>query len=109
MDSGRGGSYSRLADLGHALVRFTEDVNVRLPNDAEQRTLELEGTQPVFEIWHVAYTAEDRPVEVCIHVMTGHLSGPCAMAGTTSSQPPPRSPHDARPARHRAVPRPTGQ
>lgn len=72
-DAGRGGSYSRLADLGYAPVRFTEDVNVRLPSDAEQRTLDLEGTQPVFEIWHVAYAADDRPVEACIHVMTGHL------------------------------------
>jgi GntR family transcriptional regulator len=72
-DAGQGGSYSRLAELGHAPVRFTEDVNVRLPSDAEQRALDLEGTQPVFEIWHVAYTANDRPVEVCIHVMPGHL------------------------------------
>jgi GntR family transcriptional regulator len=72
-DAGKGGSYSRLADLGHAPARFTEDVNVRMPTDAEQRTLDLEGTQPVFEIWHVAYTAEDRPVEVCVHVMPGHL------------------------------------
>jgi GntR family transcriptional regulator len=72
-DAGKGGSYSRLAELGHAPVRFTEDVTVRMPTDDEQRALDLEGTQPVFEIWHVAYTAEDRPVEVCIHVMPGHL------------------------------------
>jgi GntR family transcriptional regulator len=72
-DAGKGGSYSRLAELGHAPVRFTEDVTVRMPTDTEQRTLDLEGTQPVFEIWHVAYTEEDRPVEVCIHVMPGHL------------------------------------
>jgi GntR family transcriptional regulator len=52
---------------------FTEDVIVRLPDDVEQRTLDLEQSQPVFEIWHVAYTAEDRPVEVCVHVMPGHL------------------------------------
>jgi GntR family transcriptional regulator len=72
-DAGNGGSYSRLAELGNMPVRFTEDVNVRMPADAEQRTLELEGNQPVFEILHVAYTAEDRPVEVCVHVMPGHL------------------------------------
>jgi GntR family transcriptional regulator len=72
-DAGKGGSYSRLAELGHAPVRFTEDVTVRVPTDAEQRTLSLEATQPVFEIWHVAYTAADRPIEVCIHVMAGHL------------------------------------
>jgi GntR family transcriptional regulator len=72
-DAGKGGSYSRLAELGHAPVRFTEDVKVRMPTDVEQRTLDLEGTQPVFEIWHVAYTDKNRPVEVCIHVMPGHL------------------------------------
>jgi GntR family transcriptional regulator len=72
-NAGQGGSYSRLAELGHAPVRFTEDINVRVPSDAERRDLLVEATQPVFEIWHVAYTATDLPVEVCIHVMPGHL------------------------------------
>jgi GntR family transcriptional regulator len=72
-DPGRGGSYSRLAELGHGPVRFTEDITVRMPDDAEQRTLELEQTQPVFEIWHVAYDSAGRRVELCIHVMPGYL------------------------------------
>ncbi|HEX6970528.1 MAG TPA: GntR family transcriptional regulator [Micromonosporaceae bacterium] len=72
-DAGTGGSYGRLAELGHGPVRFTEDVTVRMPTEAERRTLDLEATQPVFEIWHTAYTAQDRPIEVCIHVMPGHL------------------------------------
>jgi GntR family transcriptional regulator len=72
-DVGKGGSYSRLAELGYDPIRFTEDISVRVPDDAEQRVLELEATQPVFEIWHVAYAADDVPVEVCIHVMPGHL------------------------------------
>jgi GntR family transcriptional regulator len=72
-DSGQGGSYGRLTDLGYGPVRFSEDVTVRLPSDKEQRVLDLEPTQPVFEVWHVAYTAEDRPVEVCVHVMPGYL------------------------------------
>jgi Transcriptional regulators len=72
-DAGKGGSYGRLAELGYGPVRFTEDVTVRMPVEAEQRTLDLDASQPVFEIWHVAYTAEDRPIEVCIHVMPGHL------------------------------------
>jgi GntR family transcriptional regulator len=72
-DSGQGGSYGRLADLGYRPVRFSEDVTVRLPGDKEQRVLDLEPTQPVFEVWHVAYTAEDRPVEVCVQVMPGYL------------------------------------
>jgi GntR family transcriptional regulator len=72
-DSGPGGSYGRLADLGFGPTRFTEDVTVRLPTDHERRVLDLEPTQPVFEVWHVAYTADDRPVEVCVHVMPGYL------------------------------------
>jgi GntR family transcriptional regulator len=72
-DAGKGGSYSRLAELGHGPVEFTEDVNVRVPDDAEQRLLDIEATLPVFEIWHGAYDTQRRPVEVCIHVMPGHL------------------------------------
>lgn len=71
-NAGRGGSYGRLADAGHPVTRFAEDITVRMPTDDEQRTLELETTQPVFEICHVAYS-QDRPIEVCLHVMTGHL------------------------------------
>jgi GntR family transcriptional regulator len=72
-DAGKGGSYGRLAELGFGPARFTEDVTIRMPTEDEQRTLDLDASQPVFEIWHVAYTAEDRPIEVCIHVMPGHL------------------------------------
>jgi GntR family transcriptional regulator len=36
-DSGQGGSYGRLADLGYGPVRFSEDVTVCLPSDKEQR------------------------------------------------------------------------
>lgn len=72
-DSGRGGSYGRLAEIGLGPVRFTEDVAVRMPTDAERRTLDLEPTQAVFQIQHIAYAANDRAVEVCLHVMPGHL------------------------------------
>lgn len=72
-DAGKGGSYGRLAEIGYGPVRFTEEVDVRLPSEAEQRTLDIEPTQVVFEICHVAYDALDRPVEVCLHVMPGHL------------------------------------
>lgn len=72
-DTGTGGSYGRLAEIGYGPARFTEDINVRVPTEAEQRVLELEVTQPVFEIRHVAYTAQDLPIEVCLHVMPGHL------------------------------------
>ena len=57
-DVGPAGSYGRLAELGYGPVRFTEDVTVRMPDDAERRTLDLEPSQPVFEIWHIAYAAD---------------------------------------------------
>ena len=72
-DTGPGGSYGRLAEIGHGPIRFVEDVTVRMPTEVERAVLDLEPVQPVFEIWHVAYTGEDLPVEVCIHVMPGHL------------------------------------
>jgi GntR family transcriptional regulator len=71
-DSGPGGSYGCLAELGYPVARFTEEVNVRMPTTAERQTLELDGT-PVFDILHVAWTAEGRAVEAAFHVMPGHL------------------------------------
>jgi GntR family transcriptional regulator len=71
--TGTGGSYSRLADLGYPIERFTEEVNVRMPTDEERGILDLELSEPVFEIWHVAYTTGDRPISVTVHVMAGHL------------------------------------
>lgn len=70
---GNGGSYARLADLGIGPVRFTEEINVRMPDETEQRMLDLESTQPVFEILHTAYASGDKPVSVTVHVMPGHL------------------------------------
>src|SRR5262245_44792026 len=42
-DTGVGGSYARLADVGFEIVRFTEDVTVRMPADNERSILQLEG------------------------------------------------------------------
>ncbi len=72
-DTGVGGSYARLAELGYAVVRFTEDVHGRMPTDRERTVLRLEAGQPVFDIVHVAWTADDRPVEAAFHVLPCHL------------------------------------
>lgn len=72
-DTGVGGSYARLADIGIEVVRFTEDVTVRMPTDQERTVLQLEGSQPVFDIVHIAWTADQVPVEAAFHVMPGHL------------------------------------
>jgi len=72
-DSGPGGIISRFAELGYAQVRITETVRVRRPDEEEQQFLSLEEDQPVIEIWHVGWTADDRPVEVCVHSVPAYL------------------------------------
>ena len=70
-DTGPGGIYSRLADIGHGPVRFTEDVSTRMPTPEEAEFLRLTPPQPVFFLVRVAFDANDRPVETCEHVMAG--------------------------------------
>lgn len=72
-DSGPGGIISRFAELGHAQVRITESVRIRRASDEEQQFLRLEEDEPVIEIWHVGWTAADRPVEVCVHAVPAYL------------------------------------
>lgn len=73
VDSGPGGIISRFTELGHAQVRISETIRVRQPDDAERRFLSLDEDQAVTEIWHVGWTADDRAVEVCIHVVPASL------------------------------------
>jgi GntR family transcriptional regulator len=70
-DSGPGGIYSRLADVGHRPTRFTEEVATRMPTPEEARFLRLADPQPIFNLFRTAYDEEGRPVEVCEHVMAG--------------------------------------
>ncbi|AEH08752.1 MULTISPECIES: GntR family transcriptional regulator [Protofrankia] len=63
VDTGPGGTYSRLAELGQGPVRFTEDVRARIPTDDEEAFFGLAENQQVFEIVHMSWTATDRLVE----------------------------------------------
>lgn len=72
VDTGAGGAYSRLADLGHAPVEFTELVKVRPPTDEEARALRMDLDQRVFDVRRTAVTAEGRTVEVNDIVMPAH-------------------------------------
>jgi GntR family transcriptional regulator len=63
-DTGPGGTYSRLADLGHAPVAFTESVRVRLADDDEARFLRLDAEQRALIIRRTARTSAGRIVEV---------------------------------------------
>jgi GntR family transcriptional regulator len=64
-DTGAGGSYARLAELGHAPVRFTESVIARAPQPDEAFDLALPRAGGlVFDLTRYAYTADDRCIEV---------------------------------------------
>jgi GntR family transcriptional regulator len=71
LDSGPGGIYSRLAEVGHRPARFTEEVATRMPTPEEARFLRLTAPEPVFKLFRTAFDEEGTPVEVCEHVMAG--------------------------------------
>jgi len=68
-DSGPGGIYARLEELGHRLARFTEEVEARMPTPVEASALGLGPGVPVIHLVRVAYDDADRAVEVCDTVM----------------------------------------
>lgn len=71
-DTGAGGTYSRLAEFGHAPARFTETIALRPPSSEEADFLRLSDEQHVLVVFHIAWTSDDRPVEVTIHVLPPH-------------------------------------
>jgi GntR family transcriptional regulator len=63
-DTGPGGIYARLSDLGHAPTRFREDLRSRMPQPAEADRLQIAPGTPVVEICRVALDVTGTPVEV---------------------------------------------
>ena len=72
-DTGPGGTYSRLAELGHAPAVFTETVRIRRPDGAEARFLDMDLDQRVIVIRRTAATAAGRIVEVNEITVPAHL------------------------------------
>jgi GntR family transcriptional regulator len=68
-NTGPGGIYARLEEMGHRLKRFTEDVRARMPLPEETRALQLPAGVPIIALVRVAYDHQDTPVEVCDTVM----------------------------------------
>lgn len=63
-DTGAGGTYARLAELGAAPARFREEVRSRMPVPEEAERLRLPAGTPVILISRTAMTADGRTVEV---------------------------------------------
>ena len=64
INTGEGGAYARLTELGYEPVRFREEVRVRMPREAERTALDLTQDMPIVLIVRTAYTAADQPIEV---------------------------------------------
>lgn len=63
-DTGPGGAYARLGDLGLPPAHFTEEVRARMPDPRESQLLGLPGGTPVIVISRTAYTAGGMPIEL---------------------------------------------
>jgi len=63
-NTGPGGIYARLRDLGHAPARFREDLRARMPSESEIARLALDPATPVVDIARVAYSDTGQPVEL---------------------------------------------
>ncbi|MFC4591337.1 GntR family transcriptional regulator [Sphaerisporangium corydalis] len=63
-DTGPGGVYARLRDLGHAPVHFTEEVRARMPTPEESAKLGLPAGTPVIEVCRSAFAGGGAAVEL---------------------------------------------
>lgn len=63
-NTGDGGAYARLAELGAAPVHFREELRARMPREAERTALSLAQGTPVLLIVRTAFAADERAVEV---------------------------------------------
>lgn len=70
VNTGPGGIYSRLAELGLEIL-FEESVTCRLPLADELDVLEIRPDEPVLTTWRRAYDQNERIVEVTHRVVVG--------------------------------------
>ncbi len=68
--TGQGGPHARLAELGHRVTRFREDVSCRMPSPWEAQGLQLNRGVPVAELHRTAFS-ESGPVEVLLATLAG--------------------------------------
>ncbi|NUV54581.1 GntR family transcriptional regulator [Streptomyces coelicolor] len=63
-DTGPGGTYARLAELGHKPARFRGEIRVRMPMPVEVEALQLPPATPVILVARTAVDEAGRVVEV---------------------------------------------
>jgi GntR family transcriptional regulator len=62
-DPGPGGTYARLAELGHAPARVTEELRARMPMRYEAADLKLPPGTAVIVLCRTAFDTDGRPIE----------------------------------------------
>lgn len=72
-DTGPTGFYERLAERGHRIVRFVEEIEVRRPTDDEAEFLRIGGGNQVLEVTRLSLDRNARPLEVVINVFPAQL------------------------------------
>ncbi|CAM5564047.1 GntR family transcriptional regulator OS=Streptomyces tendae OX=1932 GN=F3L20_29300 PE=4 SV=1 [Streptomyces tendae] len=63
-DTGPGGTYARLAELGYEPVHFREEIRSRMPSQDEATQLAMSAGTPVILVCRTAFTDEGRPLEI---------------------------------------------
>lgn len=63
-DTGPGGVYARLVELGRAPVHFREDIRARMPGEPDEDLFPGDGGTPLFIVARIAYGDDGRPVEL---------------------------------------------
>lgn len=63
-ETGPGGTYARLAELGYEPTHFREEIRSRMPSKDEMTQLSMAAGTPVVLICRTAFTDQGRPVEV---------------------------------------------
>ncbi|MEU9388610.1 GntR family transcriptional regulator [Streptomyces sp. NPDC048324] len=63
-DTGPGGTYARLAELGYKPVHFREEIRSRMPSKDEAAQLSMSSGTPVILICRTAFADGGRPVEI---------------------------------------------
>ncbi|WP_324797273.1 GntR family transcriptional regulator [Streptomyces cyaneofuscatus] len=63
-DTGPGGTYARLAELGYKPVHFREEIRSRMPLPEEASRLNLPAGTPVMLVCRTAFAEDGRAVEV---------------------------------------------
>ncbi|WP_026412616.1 GntR family transcriptional regulator [Actinomadura oligospora] len=72
-DTGPSGLYERLAERGHRVVRFMEEIESRRPTEEEADFLKIGKSQHVLEVVRFAFDRVGRPLDVVINVFPTQL------------------------------------